>query len=95
MLISKDSEALLSILFQIAEANNVTTVLYGIQYSVRTTICLQQAVQLQVLIYPKRVQRLGIESSEEHAHHNQDVHILILHALRHILIVALEAVAIR
>ena len=90
LVIAKDGQTLISGIFQITEADDVTAVLHRIQNSVRTTVGLQQSVHLQVLVHPKRVQRLGVKTRQEHTHYYQDIDLLVLHAERHILVVVLE-----
>ena len=51
-------------------------------------------MQLQVLVHPKRVECLGIEACQEHAHHDEDIYLLVLHAERHVFVVRLEVVAV-
>ena len=95
VLIAKDGETLIGSLFQIAEAYDVTTVLDTVQDAVCTAIGLQESMQFQVLIHPERVECLRVEARQEHTHHNQQVNLLFLHALRHILIIGLELLSIR
>ena len=94
VLIAEYGQALISSLFKIAEAHYVSTVLYRIQNAVGTTVCLQQSVHLQVLVYPQRVQRFCIKARQEHTYYYQDVYLLVLHPERYILIVALESLTI-
>ena len=44
----------------------------------------------QVLIHPEGVQRLGIESGEEHVHHNQQIHLTVFHPHREVFVIVLE-----
>ena len=44
----------------------------------------------QVLIHPKRVERGGVESGEEHVHHYEQINLAVLHAQRHVFIIVLE-----
>ena len=91
ILVAKQSQTLVGGFFQIAEADDVAAVLHGIQYAVGAAESLQESMHLQVLIHPQRVQRLGIETRQEHVDHNQQVQFAVLHALAHVLVEALES----
>ena len=48
----------------------------------------------QVLVHKQRVERGRIEACEEHAHHDEQVHLLVLHLFCDVTIIALEAFAV-
>lgn len=81
-------------LFQIAETYGITAILDAVQDSVCAAVCLQQSVHPQVLFHLKRVLRLRFKTSMEHAHHNQQIHLQVLHPQQQILVVVLKLLAV-
>ena len=77
-------------MFKVAEANYVAKAFYAVQDAVGARISLYQAVHFQVFIHPKRIERGGVKSGEEHIHHYEQINLTIFHAQRHIFIVVLE-----
>ena len=69
--ISEECEAFVCCFLKIAEANNVAKGLYGVQYAVSATVCLQQSVIAQVLVYPESVERRCVKTGKEHVDHNK------------------------
>ena len=53
--VAKQGETLVGSLFKVAEADDVATVLYRIEYAVGARVGLQQSVHLQVLVHPQGV----------------------------------------
>ena len=64
-----------------------------IQYAVGPAECLNQAMRLQVLVYPESVQSSSIKAGQEHVYDQQQVNLTVLNPEGQILIVVLEFIA--
>ena len=76
--------------YEIAETNDVTTILIGIQNTVGSAESLQQSMHSQVLIYPERIETFCVKARQEHSYHNEQIYILVLGAQGKVLVVVLE-----
>ena len=91
--VAKQSYGVVGGLLKVTETDDVAEGLDGVEYAVSATVCLHQSVHLQVLVHPKRVERLGVKARKEHVDHYQQVQLTVLHPLAHVLVVALETLA--
>ena len=71
ILVSKESNGIISSLLEIPETNYITKGLDRVQYSVRPGKCLYQAVLFQVLIHKQSVEGCSVKAGKEHIHHYQ------------------------
>ena len=103
--VAEQADRLVDPLGEVAEAHDVAERLDGVEDAVRARERLDEAVHLQVLVDPQRVERLGVEAGEEHVDDDEHiealrcgqrlaVHVLALHAARDVLVVAVEALRI-
>ena len=81
ILVSEQGNGIISLFLKIAETDYVSECLHRVQDPVRPGKGLDQAMHLQVLINPQRVQRSRIEARKEHIHDNEDINLLGLHLL--------------
>ena len=58
---------------QVSEADNVSKRLDGVQNTIGTAEGLNEAMHLQVFVYPESVQGGSIKAGEEHIHHDQQI----------------------
>ena len=79
VLVAEEGDSIIHTLLQIAEADDIAEGFDAVQNAVCAAECLNQAMHLQVLINPKRVEGLSIKASQEHTYHYQQVHLSILH----------------
>ena len=88
--VAEEADGVVDTVLEIAEADDVAVGLYRVQDAIGAAERLDEAVVLEVLVNPKRVERLGIEAGEEHVDHDDHVELTILHAFGQVLVVVLE-----
>ncbi len=79
VLIAKERDGIIGLLLQIAEANDVTKLLDGIEDTVRAAVGLHQSMLTQVLVHPEGVEGRCVKTGKEHIDHNQHIQFAILH----------------
>ena len=92
VLVPEQSQGVIHLLPQIAEADDVAEGLHRVQDAVGAAERLHQAMLLQVLVHPQGVERRGVEAGEQHVHHDGHVQIAVLEPEAQILVVVLELV---
>ena len=92
--VAEERERLVGGILQIAEADDVAAVLDAVENAVSAAVCLQQPVHFEVFVHPERVQRLCIESREEHTHDNEYINLTVFHAQREVFVIVLELLAV-
>ena len=88
--ITEKTEAPVGGFYEIAETNDVTTILIGIQNTVGSAESLQQSMHSQVLIYPERIETFCVKARQEHSYHNEQIYFLVLSAQGEVFVVVLE-----
>ena len=79
ILVSKESDGIISSLLEIPETDYITKGLDRVQYSVCPGKCLYQAVLFQVLVHKQGVEGCSIKTGKEHIHYYQQIHLSVFH----------------
>lgn len=88
--VAEERDAFVGLLLQVAETDDVAEGLDRVQNAVGARIGLKQTVVTEIFIDPERVERGGVESGQEHVHHDQKVDFAVLHPQRNVFVVVLE-----
>ena len=93
--IAEKPEAPVGGFYEIAETNDVATILIGIQNTVGSAESLQQSMHSQILVHPERIETFCVKARQEHSYHNEQINFLVLGAPGKILVVVLEQFSTR
>ncbi len=77
---------------QIAEADDITVGLDGVQNPVRPGKRLNETVHFKILVHPERVERCRVKACQEHVDHDEQIDLPRLDALGQVFVVVLELV---
>ena len=88
--VAEKTEAPIGGFYEIAETNDVATILIGIQNTVGSAERLQQSMHSQVLVNPKCIETFCVKTRQKHSYHNEQIYILVLSAQGKVLVVVLE-----
>src|SRR5690606_26348069 len=86
ILVAKQSYGIICGLLQIPEGYNVSLRFLFIQNSVRSGICLDKAMVLEVFIYKKCVECLTVKAGQKHIDNQQQIYFSMLDPLRNIVV---------
>ena len=93
ILVAKKRNSIIHALLQISETDDIAKSLDRIENAVGSGECLNQTMHLQILIYPQGIQSRCIKTCQEHIDYDEQVHFLVLHPQRQVLVVVLELIA--
>src|SRR5699024_468047 len=93
ILIAKQRDGFIGFFFQIPETDNIAEGFDRIQDAVGPGKCLDQAMHLQIFVYPKGIQSGGIKASQEHIDHQQKIHFPLFYPVGEIFVIILESLA--
>ena len=90
--VAKKRDRVVGGFLQIAEADDIAVGLDGVQNPVRPGKRLNEAVHLEILVHPERVERCRVKACQEHIDHDEQIDLPRLDALGQVFVVILELV---
>ena len=90
--VTKKRDRVVGGFLQIAEADDIAVGLDGVQNPVRPGKRLNEAVHLEILVHPERVERCRVKACQEHIDHDEQIDLPRLDTLGQVFVVILKLV---